>query len=637
MSANMLLDAFSVVTRAPNGMTKVRDLIAYFAISGGLSDRQEGDTDAREILDDSLAQKEAYLRSSGNRRSQRKHAQLIEVARSVPSHWVKINAGDLIELINGRAFKSTEWRPAGTPIIRIQNLNDHSAPFNYFEGDADERHQVSNGDMLLSWSGTPGTSFGAFIWNRGDAVLNQHIFKVVIFSKLIDNEYLRIAINACLDVLIGSARGGVGLKHVTKGQIESLQIPIPPLEEQQRIVAKVDELMGLCDRLELQLAERAKLLPLLSCANHDRFVQEPTEENLKAVFTESPVSRIELRKTILSLAMRGKLAQQVDVEGSALELLAQIEKRRRELVSQGRLGRTRSRSIVKNDYGYEIPRSWTWCHVEDIATVNLGGTPSRERAEFWNGEVRWVSSGEVANCHIRDTKEHITELGLENSNAKVYPVGTVLIAMIGQGKTRGQAAILDVDASTNQNVAALVFESGLIDSEYVWMWALHEYQRTRSEGRGGAQPALNGAKIRALKIPIPPTNEQQRIVSTAKRLLALVDELEKQTSQSDRIVQIFIQAAIESITGLENTEKTPMKAPRNAPVTKVLLRQEPIGITNSPLAKIVSASKTLLSGKELWQRSGLSIDEFYRQLKVEIANGWIAEPEPATVKEVEVD
>src|SRR5439155_20424587 len=88
----------------------------------------------------------------------------------------------------------------------------------------------------------------------------------------------------------------------------------------------------------------------------------------------------------------------------------------------------------------ELPETWAWCRVGDVADVRLGGTPSRKEPSYWGGSIPWVSSGEVANCRIARTAEHITGAGLENSNAKVYPRGTVLIAKIGEGKTPGQAA-----------------------------------------------------------------------------------------------------------------------------------------------------------------------------------------------------
>ena len=155
-----------------------------------------------------------------------------------------------------------------------------------------------------------------------------------------------------------------------------------------------------------------------------------------------------------------------------------------------------------------------------------------------------MSSGEVANCRITQTEERITEAGLANSNAKMYPPNSVLIAMIGQGKTRGQSAILEIDACTNQNVAGLVFDSGNVDPEYIWHWALCEYARTRSGGRGGAQPALNGEIVRSLLVPVPPLAEQKRIITKVTELLSLCDALEAKLTQAESASTQLLSAAV---------------------------------------------------------------------------------------------
>lgn len=174
----------------------------------------------------------------------------------------------------------------------------------------------------------------------------------------------------------------------------------------------------------------------------------------------------------------------------------------------------------------------------------LGGTPSRKIAEYWGGDVPWVSSGEVANCRISATRERITERGLKNSNAKLYPAGTVLIAMIGEGKTRGQAAILDIAAATNQNAAGALVDPEVLDSEFTWRWALSEYERTRAVGRGGNQPALNGQKVRELTISIPPLDEQREIVRRVDEALHLFTRLEHSVRAAETALQAAARGAL---------------------------------------------------------------------------------------------
>jgi len=107
------------------------------------------------------------------------------VQSQLPVGWTKARVDDICDLINGRAFKPSEWASIGIPIIRIQNLNDPSLEFNYCNFSIEQKFLVDNGQLLFAWSGTPGTSFGAHIWNRGKAALNQHIFKVISMKNIL--------------------------------------------------------------------------------------------------------------------------------------------------------------------------------------------------------------------------------------------------------------------------------------------------------------------------------------------------------------------------------------------------------------------------------------------------------------------
>jgi type I restriction enzyme S subunit len=163
--------------------------------------------------------------------------------------------------------------------------------------------------------------------------------------------------------------------------------------------------------------------------------------------------------------------------------------------------------------------------IGDEFRVTTGGTPSRSNPSYWEGDVRWVSSGEVAFNRIYDTREKITEVGVSESNAKVYPPKTVLIAMIGQGKTRGQCAVLECHAATNQNVAGIhVYETNHLP-EYVYWWLRSRYLESRISEIGTAQPALSGERVKQMPIPLPPLDEQRRTVTYLDGLQAKVNAL----------------------------------------------------------------------------------------------------------------
>lgn len=154
--------------------------------------------------------------------------------------WPTQPLGELCELVNGAPFKPSDWGGSGLPIIRIQNLNDPTKPFNYTSKRLPEKFRVRTGDTLLSWSGTPGTSFGCFRWAGPEGWLNQHIFNVHLHKNVLPSFFI-YQVNSKLEEIISKAHGGVGLQHITKGALSAVNITVPPLPEQERIVRLLDE------------------------------------------------------------------------------------------------------------------------------------------------------------------------------------------------------------------------------------------------------------------------------------------------------------------------------------------------------------------------------------------------------------
>ena len=157
---------------------------------------------------------------------------------------------------------------------------------------------------------------------------------------------------------------------------------------------------------------------------------------------------------------------------------------------------------VVNEKGWGIKKLGNFCEI------GTGSTPSRKNKEYYEGSISWVKSTEVSNCVIDSTEEHISEIAIAETNCTIYPKGTILIAMYGQGKTRGQIAILNIEATTNQAVAAIL-PSELCDKLFLY-YCLHlMYENIRSMARGGNQANLNLAIVRSINIILPPLPLQQ--------------------------------------------------------------------------------------------------------------------------------
>jgi type I restriction enzyme S subunit len=162
--------------------------------------------------------------------------------------WEMVKLGDIATYINGCAFKPSDWSKSGLPIIRIQNLTNQDADYNYFDGKYKSQYEINNGEILISWSAT----LGVFKWNKGKALLNQHIFKVIFDKKNIDKNYFVYVVNSELQNLIGNTHGST-MKHITKNRFENHLIPLPPLETQKKIVNILDKAQELINKRKQQI------------------------------------------------------------------------------------------------------------------------------------------------------------------------------------------------------------------------------------------------------------------------------------------------------------------------------------------------------------------------------------------------
>ena len=225
-----------------------------------------------------------------------------------------VQVGDLCTATNGRAFKSSEWGSTGLPILRIQNLKDRTAPFNYYSGEISQKHRVEPGDLLFAWSGTPGTSFGAFLWQGPTGALNQHIFKIETKDSIVRKDYLYHALNGLVEWFIVKARGGGGLAHIAKSDFLNAQVELLTLDDQKERVAVLHEL-------------------------------ETWRQNQTAHIRDSLQRLEQLQSAVLERALSGRLRKRVPGDEPADALLHRIERdttpgirRQRTVPSSSRVG-----------------------------------------------------------------------------------------------------------------------------------------------------------------------------------------------------------------------------------------------------------------------------------------------------------
>jgi type I restriction enzyme S subunit len=246
------------------------------------------------------------------------------------------------------------------------------------------------------------------------------------------------------------AHGIIGLVHITKGKLGTIAIPVIERTEQQAITAFLDRETAKIDAL---VEKKRRLIELLK----------------------------EKRAALISHAVTKGLNPDVPMKDSGTH------------------------------WAGRLPTHWKECSLKYLATVDTGGTPDRNRPEYWNGDIPWVKTGEVNYDRIKGTAEHITTDGLRNSAAKIADPGTMLMALYGEGVTRGRVAILGIRAAYNQACAGIKFRKRLMLSGYARFWFMSAYEHIRDNGNETTQMNLSCGAIRNFKLPVPPLKEQQRI------------------------------------------------------------------------------------------------------------------------------
>lgn len=429
-----------------------------------------------------------------------------EITFEIPESWAWTKVGNVTILYNGRAFKPSDWTEDGLPIVRIQNLNDENAPFNRYNGVFDEEYHLYGEELLFAWSGTPGTSFGAHIWKRQEAVLNQHIFRIEFPEKYINKKYFAYALNFQVLNLIRLAHGSAGLQHVTKGNFQNTLIPLPPLEEQKRIVAKIEELMPFVE----QYAKTSTRLNTLNASFPDR-----------------------MKKSILQQAVMGKLVPQDPKDEPASVLLKKIAEEKLKLIKEGKIKKLKALpAITEDEIPFDIPESWEWVQLDELAIFENGdrGKNYPNKSEYVQSGVAWINTSHIKpNGYLTTTEmNYITREKFETLRSGKIKENDLVFCL--RGATYGKVS--RVEPYTEGAVASSLMIirpiiSILRDYLLLYLKTPLAFSELAKYANGSAQPNLGAKDVRKYLVPLPPLKEQNRILECVEEILPKLDDLRK--------------------------------------------------------------------------------------------------------------
>lgn len=309
----------------------------------------------------------------------------------------------------------------------------------------------------------------------------------------------KILRSSAFKTLLNSKTTGISKARVKQDEFLDIQIPLPSIEEQNRIMTSY--------LLKIEKANKAK-----------QETGSLEEEIEKYLFDE--------------LGYKVDSSTGLKKYGFYLKLIDYSK------IDKWGANQNNSNKLV-------LTKSFDLRQIKEICTVGSGGTPSRDRKEYYTGNIPWIKTGEVINDIIYDTEEKITIDAIENSSAKIYPKDSLIIAMYGQGLTRGRTAKLGIDASTNQACAVLYnINNELILTDFLWIYLMGEYDRLRDLASGNNQPNLNAQMIKDYKVIIPPIAIQKEIIKKYSGLKLKVKSIEVEYEKQISIAETEFENAI---------------------------------------------------------------------------------------------
>lgn len=540
------------------GIKKLRELILELAVRGKLVPQDPNDEPASELLKHIAAEK-AELVKQGKIKKPKPLPEISEEEKpfELPEGWEWVRIADLMEVINGRAYKKHEMLQEGTPLLRVGNLFT-SNEWYYSDLQLDENKYIDNGDLIYAWS----ASFGPFIWMGEKVIYHYHIWKLDLFSEKYSDKYFIHDFLLSITDKIKSQGNGIAMLHMTKERMEQQLIALPPLDEQKNIVKKIRELTDLCDQLEQHSltsldAHQQLVETLLSTLTESQNAEELAEnwarisEHFDTLFT-TEASVDALKQTILQLAVMGKLVPQDPNDEPASELLKRIEQEKALLVKDGKIKKQKPLPPISDeDKPFELPKGWEWCRLGDLALKSEAGWSPQCENEPRSGnqwgvlKISAVTWGEYQPQENKALPAHL----LPKQEYEVKE-NDFLISRANTSELVARSVVVPKNPPTNLMLSDKIirFEfSTLVSPNYINLVNNSVFSRKYyKEVAGGTSSSMKNVsrnQVSELIIALPCYKEQLNIAEILTEYMKLCENL-KSRIQSAQQTQLHLADAL---------------------------------------------------------------------------------------------
>ena len=550
MNATEFLNNFGHLADAPDGISKLRQTILQLAVQGKLVEQDPNDEPADELLA-KISECRLNLMKEKKLKKEKVLAKIDRKNLSVqlPVNWTSVHIGDVTQIRTGYAFKSADYSESGVFVLRVTNIqpNGQIVPSNAkFLPEKKITGRIQNylleeNDILVVMVGGSLGKIGVVTKDLLPALLNQNMWRVNAIGGLIEHGFLKLIlshINQFQLKITASTHG-----HLSMSQYREQIVLLPPLAEQKRIVAKVDELMALCDDLEAKQQERRAVHVRVNTAALDSLSTAGTDTDFDDAWSRVrsnfdllysvPENVNALRQAILQLAVQGKLVEQDTNDEPASKLFSLIKKQ----------NKSSKEKPVRSSYDENkiIPTGWISTTLGQCIQL-IGGTHLKPDKYNTDGNGHPYLTGPA---DFGDQYPLARKWTLENNALANY--GDLLITVKGSGI--GKTNIVNTEtAFISRQLMAI--RPILIETNYVHHFLKSCYRLLQSHGVGIAIPGISRRDICDLFFLLPPLAEQKRIVTKVDELMALCDDLEAKLTQqqgdADQLTEAMVAAVLDN-------------------------------------------------------------------------------------------
>ena len=532
---------FEIALETPDGINRLRELILKLAMQGILIPQDHINESSKKLLDSISEERTKLIKAKFIKKQTTTEFDSNSLLYKLPNNWTWTYLDNLTYILVDGSHNPPRNVGSGIPMISGQNVLNNKINLNasrfITEKDLEKeilRNPIQKNDIFLTIVGSIGrsavveTEINKYGIQRSIAQIRSGLFPYYL-CYFLQSPF-------AMDYLISNAKGTAQL-GIYLNKLKVLPVPVPPLEEQKKIVQKIDQLMLLCDKLEAERDRKNKLQLQINLAAINNLIKANDEISFNKAwgFIANQFNTLytvkqnvyDLKDVILNLAIKGKIISENLKSNTEIDIISSIKFK-----------------INEKEFPFLLPKGWKWLALNDLGLTQTGTTPATKNSEYYGDYIPFIGPGDIKNQLINYKNFSLSELGLEK--ARLIQSNSIMMVCIGG--SIGKLAINDRDVACNQQINTITPYSN-IDLKYLFAVLQSSYFQNQIllHSSGSATPIINKQKWISIPIPVPPYEVQKVISNKVVELLKLCNMLEKNIDKSSKKQSQILNAVLAQV------------------------------------------------------------------------------------------